>query len=81
MTNGDKRQTYMIIQMIVQFFIETFGGIIVGYLLGKTFDNWLFEDKQLFVYILMIIGIFAGIRNLIVRALRFSGGDKHEKKD
>ncbi len=79
MTGKSAKQTAVIINMIMQFFIETFVGVAIGYFLGRQVDLWVLDEGQVFIYIFMVIGIFAGIRNLIVRALRFSRGGEHEK--
>ena len=78
---SDHQSTYKIIQMMIQFFIETFVSIAIGYVAGNYLDRWLFDDKHIFIYILMIAGIFAGFRNLVIRALKLTGGDHHEKND
>jgi len=68
--------------LITQFFVETFVGMIVGYFLGKYLDKWLFDEKQIFTYLLMILGMLSGLANLIRRAMKtIDGGDQHETKD
>lgn len=72
---------YMIINMMIQFFIETFVSIVIGYFIGRAIDNWLFDEKQIFIYIFMVLGIFGAFRNLVIRSLKITGGEGIEKKD
>lgn len=73
------KSTYFILNMIVQFFVETFVSMVFGYFIGKLIDSWLFTERDLFVYIFIVLGIFAGISNFIKRALKFSKGEENEK--
>lgn len=75
------KTTYVIINMMIQFFIETFVGIVIGYFIGRAIDNWLFEDQQIFMYIFMVFGIFGAFRNLVIRSLKITGGEGNEKND
>lgn len=62
-----------------QFFIETFVGIALGYFIGKYLDLWIFKDKQILVYVFIVLGIFAGLTNLIKRVMRkVNGGNEGE---
>ncbi len=75
------KTTYFIVNMIIQFFVETFVSMGIGYFLGRFIDTRLFEDKLVFTYIFIVLGIFAGISNLIKRALKYSGGGEENEKD
>jgi F0F1-type ATP synthase assembly protein I len=80
--NKKSESIVLSLNLITQFFVETFVGIAIGYLLGRLMDNWLFEDRQIFIYILMILGMMSGLANLIKRVLKnISGGDQSEEKD
>ena len=66
--------------MVVQFFIETFVAMVIGYYLGKYLDSLLFEEEVVFIYVFVVVGIFAGLRNLIVRALKYSKGNIEDEE-
>ncbi|MDA3932261.1 MAG: AtpZ/AtpI family protein [Tenericutes bacterium] len=65
--------------MIVQFFYETFFAMALGYFLGKWLDGILFNNKVILMYILIILGVFAGLRNFIIRALKYVKEEDNEK--
>lgn len=75
------KMIYVIINMMIQFFIETFVSIVIGYFIGRAIDNWLFDEKQIFMYIFMVLGIFGAFRNLVIRSLKITGGEESEEKD
>ena len=75
----DKKKPFYIFNMMIQFFTETFVAMVIGYFLGKWLDELLFDSRSIFMYILVIFGIFAGLRNFIVRAL--ANGKGEEKDD
>ncbi len=81
MSFKSNKSTYLIINMMIQFFIETFVAMAIGYFAGRALDNWLFEGRSIFMYILLVMGIFSAFRNLLKRALKLSGGEDHEKED
>lgn len=76
-----QKSTYTIINMMITFFIETFVSIAIGYFIGRAIDNWLFDERRLFIYIFMVFGIFGAFRNLVMRSLKITGGEDNEKKD
>jgi F0F1-type ATP synthase assembly protein I len=80
MSNKQDKSTFFIFNLVIQFFIETFVAMVIGYFIGKYLDQWLFSDKVLFVYILVVIGIFAGISNFIKRALKYSKGEEENEE-
>ena len=65
--------------MLTQFFLETFVAMAIGYFLGQWLDKVLFEEKVILTYILVVIGIFAGLSNFIKRALKYEKGENDEK--
>jgi F0F1-type ATP synthase assembly protein I len=75
----EKGDTARILHMITQFFWETFVAMALGYFLGNWLDTILFESRTILLYVGIVLGIFAGLRNLIVRALSFTKGEEHEK--
>lgn len=77
----EAKQLYIVLNIITQFFLEVAVGMVIGYFLGKYLDLWILKDKSLFVYILMILGMFGALANLVKRALRLSGGETNGKKD
>ncbi|MFW5888834.1 MAG: AtpZ/AtpI family protein [Bacillota bacterium] len=79
MKKNDNKSAVYIFNMVVQFFFETFVAMVIGYFLGQWLDKMLFEEKVIFTYILVVIGIFAGLRNLVIRALKYDKGESHEE--
>jgi undecaprenyl pyrophosphate phosphatase UppP len=75
MKNKSNKTAFYIFNMVVQFFIETFVAMVIGYYIGKYLDSLLFSEEVVLVYVFVVIGIFAGLRNLIVRALKYSKGN------
>ncbi|MFA6378105.1 MAG: AtpZ/AtpI family protein [Acholeplasmataceae bacterium] len=81
MNKKDMKQLYVVLNIVTTFFIETLVGMAIGYFAGKYLDLWLFKDKSIFVYILMILGVFGALWSLVRRALKLSGGDVVGKED
>jgi len=79
MSDKKTKSNYFVFNMIIQFFVETLVAMVIGYFIGKYLDEKLFPDKSILVYIFIIFGIFAGLSNLIKRALSFSKGDSDEE--
>lgn len=55
--------------IVSMFIYEVLVAIGIGYAIGYGLDR-LFDFELLFKAIFMVIGMFAGIRNLIVKALK-----------
>lgn len=72
-------ETARILHMFTQFFWETFVAMALGYFLGKWLDKVLFDNRTILLYVGVVLGIFAGLRNLIVRALNYSKGEKQDE--
>jgi membrane protein DedA with SNARE-associated domain len=71
----------VVFQFITHFFIELIVTMGLGYFIGKEIDSLLWEDKHLFVFILIFVGLLSSFRNLYVRSLKMFGGEnKNEKK-
>lgn len=79
--NKDIKTAISTYNLVIQFFIETFMGMAIGYFLGKFLDGLLFEDRQILTYILMFLGIFGGFTNLIRRALKNIDGGKGNEEN
>ncbi len=67
--------------LVIQFFVEIFVGMALGYFLGKYLDVLLFEDRQILIYVLMLLGIVAAFVNLVKRAMATIDGGKEDEKD
>jgi len=80
MKKKEIKQAYLVWNIVIQFFLESFVGIFIGYFLGKKLDEWIFGDKEIFVYIIMIIGMFSALASLILKALKLSGSDSNGKE-
>ncbi len=66
----------VIINEAVMFFVETFVAITLGYFIGRALDQWLFEDRTILMYVFLVIGVFAGLSNLIRRVMKRINGGK-----
>jgi len=75
------KQLYVVLNIVYTFFLEVLVGMFLGYYAGKALDTWLLNDKSLFVYILMILGMFGALASLVKRALKLSGGDDSGKEN
>ncbi|MCK7488081.1 MAG: AtpZ/AtpI family protein [Bacillus subtilis] len=53
----------------------------VGYFLGKWLDSLFFPDQSILIYVGFVLGIFAGLRNLIIRALAYTKGEANETQN
>lgn len=53
----------------------------IGYFLGKWLDTVFFEDQTILLYVGFVLGIFAGLRNLIIRALAYTKGEANETQN
>lgn len=79
--NKKNQSILLIINLIIQFFVETFVAIAIGYFLGKKLDELFFEDQAILVYIFLVFGIFAGLFNLIKRVLKNINGGRENEQD
>lgn len=76
--NGNNTGIY-VFNMVIQFFLETFIAMVIGYFLGKWLDKLLFDEKVILTYFMVVIGIFSGLSNLIKRSLKFGKEEENEK--
>ncbi len=69
------------INMVISFFSETFVGMALGFFLGRYFDNLLFDgERMILAYVLLFLGLFAGLINFIKRVLKnIAKEEKNEK--
>ena len=69
------------INLVYQFFIETFVGIAIGYFGGRYLDSLFFEGKQVLAIVLLVLGIFSALVNLIRRVIKKSNSEEGNVKD
>ena len=67
-----QQSSFYIFNLVIQLFLETFVAMVLGYFLGKWLDGLLFEDKTILAYVFTFLGVFVGLRNLMVRMLKLS---------
>lgn len=79
MKKNESKSGLIIFNMVIQFFFETFVAMVMGYFLGKWLDKLIFNEKIILTYIFVVIGIFAGLRNFIIRALKYGKEEENEK--
>jgi F0F1-type ATP synthase assembly protein I len=79
MKEKKEKSAYFLFNLIIQFFVETFVAMAIGYFIGNFVDEKFFPEQNIFVYVFIIIGIFAGLSNLIKRSLKISKGEEDEK--
>ncbi len=67
--------------IVFQFFLETFVMMALGYFLGVYLDGLVFgEDKSVFRIVFIMLAVLAGFRNLIGRALAFGKDDEDDEE-
>lgn len=68
-------------QLVIQLFLEMLVTMGLGFFLGRWLDNILFENRQILAFVFLFLGIFIGLRNLIVRMLKLNKqeGEPDEK--
>jgi len=78
-----KKQTsgFYMYQLVIQLFLEMLVTMGLGFFLGRWLDNILFENRQILAFVFLFLGIFIGLRNLIVRMLKLNKqeGEPDEK--
>lgn len=77
----DMKDLYIVLNIITTFFIEVLVGMAIGYFAGKALDNWLFQGTSVFVFVLMIMGMFGALASLVKRALKLTGGGNSGKEN
>lgn len=77
----NNKKIIVTINMVFSFFYETFVGMALGFFLGRYFDNLLFDgERMILAYVLLFLGLFAGLINFIKRVLKnIAKEEKNEK--
>ncbi len=75
----DKKQAFSAWQLVINFIIELAALMALGYFAGKAIDSRFFESKHIFVYILVFLGLVAGLVDSFRKAIKFT--TEEEKKD
>jgi len=78
--NKKNESVFHVVNLMVQFFTETFVSVALGYFIGKYLDQWLFDDRVILTYVFIVLGIFSGLWMLIKRVLKNIGGGKDDEK-
>jgi len=73
------KSIFLTLNLVIQFFLETFVMMVLGYYFGKYLDNKFLDGKATYIYVFVFLGIFAGIANFIKKALKMSKGEEDEK--
>ena len=73
------KSVFLTLNLVIQFFLETFVMMVLGYYFGQYLDNEFLDGETTFIYVFVILGIFVGIANFIKRALKMSKGEENEK--
>lgn len=81
MNKKKQKPVYYYINLVIQFFVETFVAMALGYFIGKYLDELLFESEATLIYVFIILGIFAGLSNLIKRVLKTIKEGEEDEKD
>ena len=81
MNKKKQKPVYYYINLVIQFFVETFVAMALGYFIGKYLDELLFESEATLIYVFIILGIFAGLSNLIKRVLKTIKEGEGDEKD
>lgn len=73
-------ETIRVLNVIFQFFLETFVMMALGYFFGTYLDGLVFgEDKSILRIVFIVLAVAAGFRNLIKRALAFGKDDGNDQ--
>ena len=80
MKKRNKSAFYMF-NIVIQLFLETFVARALGFFLGRWLDGLLFEDRTILTYVFTFIGIFVGLRNLIVRMLKLNKDEGEQDEE
>lgn len=77
----ENKKMMVTINLVMNFFVETIVGAVIGFFLGRFLDNTLFGEKQILVFVLLVLGLLGGLANFIKRVLKNidDGGSKDEK--
>ena len=75
------KSAFYIFNIVIQLFLETFVAMALGFFLGRWLDGLLFEDRTILTYVLTFIGIFVGLRNLIVRMLKLNKDEGEQDEE
>lgn len=81
MNKRKQKPVYYYINLVIQFFVETFVAMALGYFIGEYIDKLLFESEATLIYVFIILGIFAGLSNLIKRVLKTIKEGEEDEKD
>lgn len=79
--NKKDRSAFYLYNMVIQFFVETFVSIAIGYVIGHYLDLWLFEGQTILTYVFIVLGIFSGLWMFIKRAMKTMDGGKKDEED
>ncbi|MBU1145098.1 MAG: AtpZ/AtpI family protein [Firmicutes bacterium] len=74
------KSTFTGVQLIIQFFIELIISMFLGYLIGQAIDSYLWEEKHLFLFIFIFLGLFSSVINLVKRTFKMMGESKNADK-
>lgn len=67
--------------LVMNFFVEIFVGMGLGYLFGRFLDNLLFGDKVILAFVFLFLGLVSALINFIRKALKtIDGGNTNEKE-
>ena len=67
--NDNRKYLLKAFSIVSMFIYEVLVAIAIGYAIGYGLDK-LFNTELVFKAIFMLVGMFAGLRNLIVKALK-----------
>ncbi len=77
---NEYKTAFTTLQLITHFFIELVVSMALGYFIGKAIDNYLFEDKHIFIIIFIFLGLISSLINLFRRVMKLVGGKKDADK-
>lgn len=67
--NENQKKAFKIYSIVSSFIFEIIATVGISFLIGYFLDRWL-ETVFVFKFIFIVIGVFAGIRNLIKRVYK-----------
>lgn len=78
---SENKKVMVTVNLVINFFVETIVGALLGFFIGRYLDSLLFEDKQILVFVLLFLGLFAGLTNFIKRVLKDVNGGNNDEKE
>ncbi|HOP57551.1 MAG TPA: AtpZ/AtpI family protein [Bacillota bacterium] len=75
----DRHQAFNAWQLVMNFFLETVALMALGFFAGAAIDSRFFEDRHIFVFILLFLGLAASLVDSFRKAMKITGGGNQDE--